>query len=198
MASDKPDSFQCGQFEVAKNPNVSQFVEKLNRLREAVDQCRIQPGVGYTINRSPGGTSLSIKNSSETTATINKRPFSLSIRKKDKNYEFYVTTGILNNGTKIDNLEKWVSFNSTPPTIIYLEAKLSDLGIISATIKSKSQDEVFKTIEISGGKQEYARIAIGFYAGSGETFSIVQNVMTNISLTNLCFDGFPAVNLAQE
>lgn len=61
MPSEKPDSFQCGPFEVARNPDVRTFVEKLNRLREAVDSCRLQPGVGYTLTRSPGGTTLSIK-----------------------------------------------------------------------------------------------------------------------------------------
>jgi len=198
MAGDKPDSFQCGPFEVARNPSVSQFVEKLNRLREAVDQCRIQPGVGYTINRSPGGTSLSIKTSSEATATTDKRPFALSIRKKGEKYEFYVATGIINNGPRVDNLEKWVAFSSSAPAIIYLEARLTDLQITSATIKTKNQDGLLKAVEISGGKQVYARIAIGFYSGSGETFNVVQNVLTNINFRNVCFDGFPAVTLGQE
>ena len=87
MASDKPDSFQCGAFEVAKNPNVSQFVEKLNRLREAVDQCRLQPGVGYTLNRSSGGTTLSIQAGSAIQSVSPVNPFALSIRKKDKKYQ---------------------------------------------------------------------------------------------------------------
>jgi hypothetical protein len=42
VPNEKPDSFQCGPFEVARNPDVRQFVEKLNRLREAVDACRVQ------------------------------------------------------------------------------------------------------------------------------------------------------------
>jgi hypothetical protein len=197
VASDIPDSFQCGAFEVAKNPNVSQFVEKLNRLREAVDQCRLQPGVGYTLNRSSGGTTLSINTGSQA-AQANKRPFEISIRKKDTKYEFYIATGILNNGTAIDNLEKWVAFDAQPPVVIYLEAKLSNLEITSVTVKSKKQDGLLETIEISGGKQTYARIALGFYAGSGKTFNIVQNVFTNINTTNVCHDGFPALSLSQE
>lgn len=61
MASEKPDAFQVGAFQVAKNPDVRTFVEKLNRLREAVDQCRLQDGVGYTVSRSSGGTTLTIR-----------------------------------------------------------------------------------------------------------------------------------------
>jgi hypothetical protein len=198
MASDKPDSFQCGPFAVASNPNISVFVDKLNKLREAIDQCRIQPGVGYTFTRSSGGTTLSIKTGSGGSVTTDKRPFAISVRKKSGKYEFLVATGILNNAAKINNLEQWVAFSAEPPTTIYLEAKLTDLQITSATIKSKQQDGLLKTVEISGGKQEYARIAIGFYSGTGNTFNIVQNVVTNINLTNVCFDGFPAVTLGPE
>lgn len=199
MAGEKPDSFQCGAFEVSRNPNVLQFVEKLNRLREAIDQCRLQPGVGYTLNRSSGGTTLSIKTSSGVAEPAVKRPFALSVRKKDKKYEFYVTTGSLNNSVKIDNLEKWVKIDSAVPAVIYLEVKINNLEAGSATIKSKRQDDLLKTIEMSSGKQTYARMAIGFYASSdNKSFYVVQNVVTNIKLTNVCYDGYPALALSPE
>jgi len=198
MASNTPDSFQCGPFEVTRSPDVRQFVEKLNRLREAVDAYRIQPGVGYTLNRSSGGTSLTINSSSAATPAVTKRPFALSVRKKENKYQFYVTTGIFYNGTTIANLEQWVDFDTDPPAIIYLEAVLNNLAVQSATIKSQKQDETFKTVEMSGGKQAFARIALGSYSGSENSFAIVQNVMTNVYLSNVCFNGFPAVVIRQE
>lgn len=54
------DSFGIGPFEVRRNPSAQELAEKLNRLREAVDQCRLQPGPGYTVSRSRGGTTLQI------------------------------------------------------------------------------------------------------------------------------------------
>jgi hypothetical protein len=199
MAGEKPDSFQCGAFEVSKNPNVLQFVEKLNRLREAIDQCRLQPGVGYTLNRSSGGTTLSIKTSSGIAEPAVKRPFALSIRKKDKKYEFYVTTGSVNIPVKIENLEKWVKIDSSVPAVIYLEVQINSLVVESATIKSNAQNYLIKTIEMGGGKQTFARMVIGFYvSGGNNSFYVVQNVVTNIKLTNVCYDGYPALALSPE
>ena len=60
MAFDQPDSFQIGPFEVRQNPSPRELAEKLNKLREAVEQLRIQPGPGYTINRTRGGTTIQI------------------------------------------------------------------------------------------------------------------------------------------
>jgi hypothetical protein len=91
-----------------------------------------------------------------------------------------------------------VDFDTDPPAIIYLEAVLNNLAVQSATIKSKKQDETFKTVEMSGGKQAFARIALGSYSGSEKSFAIVQNVMTNVNLSNVCFNGFPAVVIRQE
>lgn len=196
MPSEKPDSYQCGPFEVARNPNVLQFVDKLNKIREAVDQCRIQPGVGYTINRSSGGTTLSIQaNSSAKSSTIAK-PFAISIRTKNKKYQFYVKTGLINNGIKITNIEKWVDFE--PPVIIYLEGELTDLVMSKASLKTQKYDGVFKTIEMNNGKQKAAKIAIGTYAGANKKFEIIQNVRTNLNVTNVCFDGYPAVAFVGE
>jgi len=198
MPSEKPDSYQCGPFEVARNPNVSQFVDKLNKIREAVDQCRIQPGVGYTVNRSSGGTTLSIQAGSAIKSVSPVNPFALAIRKKDKKYQFYVKTGLINNGIKIENIEKWVDVDVEPPFIVYLEGELTDLVMSKASIKSQNQGDVFKTIEIKDGKQNTAKIAIGIYSNANKTFEIIQNVKTNLNVKNVCFDGYPAVTFVGE
>jgi hypothetical protein len=194
MASDKSDSFQCGPFEVASNPNVSQFVEKLNRLREAVDQCRIQPGVGYTLTRSSGGTSLTIKTGSGSTAAEDLYPFKIKIRKKDTKYQFFVIQGTIASNEKIvTNQEEWVDFEA--PARIYLEATITDGAISTATLKTQPPGQVLELVSIQGGAQTQARITIGQYLDpeGAKNFQIIQNVRANISTKVVCSDGYPAL-----
>ena len=201
MASDKPDSFQCGPFEVASNPNVSQFVEKLNRLREAVDACRIQPGVGYNVSRSSGGTTLTIKSESVSSPAVEDHPFKLQVRKKEDAYEFKVGPGtVLFNTKQPDNINAWVGFDSAPARI-YLEAEISDLNITALTLKYKNSDEEFMRTEISSGEQTFARITIGLYVPTstgGTDYRIIQNVRTEILAPLFSFNGYPAIELTQE
>jgi hypothetical protein len=200
MASDKPDSFQCGPFEVARNPDVRQLVDKLNKLREAVDQSRIQPGVGYDVQRSTSGTTLSIRADRGGGIEIEEHPFMLKVRKKDKQNQFFVTQGAVgNNDVRISNQEKWVDFDT--PANIYLEAEVKDMKITKLTIKSKKPDEEMKRVEIASGEQKYSRISIGLYAPTEPTkkdFRVVQNVRTNIPAALICSEGYPAVLLTQE
>jgi len=199
MAGDKPDSFQCGPFEVARNPNVSQFVEKLNRLREAIDQCRIQPGVGYKLTRSSGGTSLTISPGSGSSVAEDLYPFKIKTRQKDNKYQFFVVQGSVgNNETLVSNQDKWVDFEA--PARIYLEATISDLKITSCLLKAIAPDQPVELVSISGGKQTKARITIGLYVDPSNTknFQIVQNVRTNILTVTICSDGYPAIFLLQD
>lgn len=201
MASEKPDSFQCGPFEVARNPNVSQLVEKLNRLREAVDACRIQPGVGYIVNRSSGGTTLAIKSDSSSSAAVKDHPFKLQVRKKDDDYEFKVGPGtVQNNSNQPDNINTWAALDDVPARI-YLEAKISELEITSLTFKSQKSDSELKRTEIESGKQTFARITIGLYVPNstgGTDYKVIQNVTTDIATPLFAFNGYPALLLTQE
>ena len=199
MASEKPDSFQCGVFEVARNPNVSQFVEKLNRLREAIDQCRIQPGVGYKLTRSSGGTSLTISPGSGSPVAEDLYPFKIKTRQKDKKYQFFVVQGSVgNNETLVSNQQKWVDFEA--PARIYLEATVSDLKITSCLLKAIAPDQPLELVSIAGGKQTKSRVTIGLYVdpSNAKNFQIVQNVRTNILPVTICSDGYPAIFLRQE
>jgi len=194
MASDKSDSFQCGPFEVASNPSVTQFADKLNRLREALDQCRIQPGVGYTLTRSSGGTSLTIKTGSGSTAAEDLYPFKIKIRKKDTKYQFFVIQGTIASNEKIvTNQEEWVDFEA--PARIYLEATITDGAISTATLKTQPPGQVLELVSIQGGAQTQARITIGQYLDpeGAKNFQIIQNVRANISTKVVCSDGYPAL-----
>lgn len=201
MANEKPDSFQCGPFEVSRNPDVRVFVDKLNRLREAVDQCRVQDGVGYTVTRSSGGTTLSIRPSAGGTSAPLEHPFKLSVKKKDDEHQFFCLQGLVGfNQTKVDNIETWVKFKA--PARIYMEATIDDdLTISALTLKSQKDDEEMARTEISGGRQTTARISIGLYVPTepGKTdYRIIQNVTTDIMTPMFCYNGYPALAMTQE
>ncbi len=200
MPNEKPDSFQCGPFEVARNPDVRSFVEKLNRLREAVDQCRVQPGVGYTVNRSSGGTVLAIKTGSASGEAEFVHPFKLRVRPQGSRFQFLCTTGTVgDNDPRVDNLETWVDFEA--PARIYLEAVIEDLAITSLTLKAQKADDPLARTVVEDGKQTQARISIGLYVATepGKTdYRIIQNVTTNIMTPLFCFSGYPALALTQE
>ena len=199
MANDKPDSFQCGPFETARNPNVTQFVEKLNRLREAVDQCRIQPGVGYTLTRSSGGTSLTIKTGlGSSTTPEDLHPFKIKTRQKDKKYQFFIGAGYVGSNSVIaKNQESWVDFD--PPSNIYLEAKIVNLKITELEFKTKNHSQALEPVEIDEN-QIASRITIGFYydPNDGKNYQLIQNVKTNILVKLKCSDGYPALIMTQE
>ena len=199
MPSELPDSFQCGPFVKVSNPDAGVFVDKLNRLREAVDQCRIQPGVGYTFTRSSGGTSLTIKTGSGSSAAEVLHPFKIKIRQKDKKYQFFVIQGAAGNNSIIaSNQEKWVDFK--PPARIYLEATISNNKNTSSVFKSIAPDQTLESVTIEGGGQTKSRITVGLYVDPDgkENYQIIQNVKTNIIFKTICADGYPALFMVYE
>lgn len=112
MAFDQADSFQIGSFEVRQNPSPQELADKLNRLREAVDQLRIQPGPGYLVNRSRGGTTLQILRGSGNASIAETCPFDVSIQADGANYLIKVEPGTLN-GLYATNYANSLSFAST-------------------------------------------------------------------------------------
>lgn len=91
MASQKPDAFQVGSFGVVPQASPVLLAEKLNRLREAVDQCRLQPGVGYTVSRSSGGTTLSIQTAAAGgSAPEASHPWKVTLGQNDGEYFYTV------------------------------------------------------------------------------------------------------------
>jgi hypothetical protein len=199
MPSEKPDSFQCGPFSVAKNPDIVQFVEKLNRMREMVDSCRIQPGIGYTFTRSSGGTTLTIKSGSS--VSVENHSFKLDVRQASSGYEFKVGPGtVQNNEIAPDNIDTWVAF-ATAPARIYLEAEITELEITSLTFLAQDSDAELLRTEISSGEQTFARITIGLYVPTttgGTDYRVIQNVRTDIMTPLFAFNGYPALQLTQE
>jgi len=204
MPNEKPDSFQCGPFEVARNPDVRTFVEKLNRLREAVDSCRLQPGVGYTVNRSTNGTVLALRPAAAATAPARPpHPFQLEVRRQGQRYQFFVSQGTVgNHDKKTENIETWLDFDPNhPETRIYLEADINELQIQRLQLKTQPVNDELKRTEIDGGQQTQARISIGIHVPTepGKTdYRVIQNVTTNIMTPLFCFNGYPALALTQE
>ena len=190
MASDKPDSFQCGPFEVASNPNVSQFVEKLNRLREAVDQCRLQPGVGYTLNRSSGGTTLSINAGHGGVVAIDPYPFKIYARKKNNQWEAKIQKEselYAPSKRDISGLDEWTMIGNKEVCQIYLQAEISNLNIQSAKIDFSGESQSLVDPSEGQGVQTATRIPLGSIARDG---TITQSVKTHVRTNLGCLNGF--------
>lgn len=112
MAFTQPDSFNIGPFEVRQNPSPRELAEKLNRLREAVEQVRIQPGPGYLVNRGRGGTTLQILSRPGGGSPSETCPFDVSLQASGSTYKIKVEPGTLN-GLYATNYADSLSFAST-------------------------------------------------------------------------------------
>ncbi|NBQ64098.1 MAG: hypothetical protein EBS49_00940 [Verrucomicrobia bacterium] len=112
MASDQSDSFQIGAFQVRENPSNLTLADKLNRIREAIDQVRLQPGPGYTLSRTRGGTTIQILSRQGSSALSESCPFDVSVEASGSSYKIKVLPGTLN-GLMAVNYADCLSYEST-------------------------------------------------------------------------------------
>ena len=181
MANEKPDSFQCGPFEVSRNPDVRQFVEKLNRLREAVDACRIQPGVGYTVNRSSGGTVLSIHAGNKSALRDNRHPWKVSLGVDDSGLFFTVEPQSYVNGERPKNLEEKIPLNTkklTTSVFCVLRVRVSSLQVQSYAVVAMPESSWPGTVVPHGGVQTEANLILATAGSDGLVQNIYENLMT--------------------
>ena len=205
MPNEKPDSFQCGPFEVARNPDVRTFVEKLNRLREAVDQCRIQPGVGYTVNRATNGTVLSIKTGAGGgSPPPEPHPFKVDWVKDGETYAFTVEREsylfphgrVADAGTKIGTLIE----DLTEPVHVTLRVGIDiefEGGdpVTSTELVAKKESERLPLVEPeSGGQQPHHNVILATVATSG---TVVQAARSNLALAWTSWAGYSALIAVQ-
>lgn len=194
--NDKPDSFRCGPFEVSARPDAAQFADKLNRLREAVDMCRLQPGVGYTINRSSNGTTLSIATGGGTSAAVEKYPFQVTtkIKKQSVHYNVYKESGKVAN-LEIDKLGEDISLGVQKITENYLIILSADISpnpdITRVYIRHQKESENFSDIEPSDKTvalpQTKANLILALITPGG----VVQNVHNLVTIAQANAGGFP-------
>jgi hypothetical protein len=201
MPNEKPDSFQCGPFEVARNPDVRGFVDKLNRLREAVDQCRIQPGVGYTVNRSTNGTVLSIKpGGAGAVPPEEDYPYKVTITKKENRFFFKITTPegpFIGSGqgaagdAAIANAGQELPF--TPDGYFYLEASVAD-DLTLSNYTYTASTTLLPGYEITGDRQTKSRVLLATYlvnpGGSTGSF-LLPYIKQGLVTVLLPADGYP-------
>lgn len=203
MPSEKPDSFQCGAFEVARNPDVRSFVEKLNRLREAVDQNRLQPGVGYTVSRAPGGTVLSIKPGGGSAEAPVRHPWKVELGSDSSGYFFRVekqsflsSSGFVgfvpvgNLGVKISLGVKTLD----QAHLCVLRISVSGINATDAVIESVREADFPGIIFPQDGPQTVSRTILASASKDG----LVQNVTKNLTLVLVNNAGFAAVAAVQD
>lgn len=187
MPNEKPDSYQVGAFEVARNPDVRQFVDKLNRLREAIDQCRLQDGVGYTVSRSSGGTTLSIQPAGRGGAAAPApHPWKITTRIADGQPQAFVQASsqlLWTTGTdvSVDGLGEWIT--APRPCDVYLRVSWT-----SAFAFAEARVEALA--ERPAPTDNSTSIRIGGVLANGE---VIQAVTTDIQTRNACRNGKPSV-----
>ena len=193
MPNEKPDSFQCGPFEVARNPDVRAFVDKLNRLREAVDQCRLQPGVGYTLNRSPGGTTLSIKAGGAGGAAVpDPHPWQVFVVTQNRRRYFRVTTGSVLDGVSVENLGGLIPIEDNTPGSVHcvLQVPLNaSLQPDTASVVAVPQAQYLGSVEPENERQTKSNKILATLQADGV---LVQAVRRNMALVLANNGGFAA------
>lgn len=209
MAFEQSDSFKCGPFVVSKNPNIGQFVEKLNQLRQAIDQCRVMPGIGYTVTRSTGGTTLSIKTPTGATQAAERHPFKIYLEKRktpesslpeymikiEKNSFVYDSKA-----SSIDKLDKWINLGSQKydPLPIFLEATIKSMEITEWKIDTSGEKTAIFDPADGSSEQTAARIPLGYIVNrtTGES-KVVQNIRSTLRIVDICVGGFAYKYLQQ-
>ena len=201
MASDKPDSFGVGAFEVVPKADVRTFVEKLNRLREAVDACRVQPGAGYDVQRSSNGTTLTIRPQAGGTEAPKTHPWKVSLKVKDDSYFFTVEpVSYINSGFYVpDNFSEPVPLNTIKLETEYLALinfKVDeDLNLSDFTLKAVKKSEFAGTIvPPSEGEQTEGNCILATITREGR---VVQSVHGHLFASVVNYGGYAAVILLQ-
>lgn len=201
MAFEQSDSFKCGPFVVLKNPNIVQFVEKLNQIRQAIDQCRIMPGIGYTVTRSTGGTTLSIKTPTGATQAAERHPFKIYLEKRKTpesslpEYMIKIEKNSFVYESKLfsDQLDIWLKLGSQKydPLPIFLEATIKNMEITEWKIDTSGQKTTIFDPADGSSEQTAARIPLGYIVNrtTGES-QIVQNIRSTLRIIDICVGGF--------
>lgn len=199
MASTEADSFQIGAFTVAKNASARELADKLNRLREAVDQCRLQPGVGYTLNRSPGGTTLCIKAGGAGGAAVpDPHPWQVFVVTENRRRYFRVTTGSVLDGVSVENLGGLVAIEDNTPGSVHcvLQVPLNaSLQPGTAAVVAVPQTEYLGSVEPENERQTKCNKILATLQADGV---LVQAVRRNMALVLANNGGFAAKIALEE
>lgn len=199
MASDKPDSFGVGAFEVVPKADVRTFVEKLNRLREAVDQCRLQPGAGYDVQRSTNGTTLSIRPQAGGAVPAETYPWKVSLSFDGERKSYYYTVEPLSylfnyNEIEVSNLTEKIYLETEKIEEVYHAVLQVDLdGSLGETFIKLTQ---YKKKDYPGlilpkaGPQTQSNTILASFGKGGRVVQAVRGNLTNIIVNHA---GRPAI-----
>lgn len=193
MASTEADSFQIGAFTVAKNASARELADKLNRLREAVDQCRLQPGVGYTLNRGPGGTTLSIHAGGGGGAVLpDPYPFRVELRSDSSGLYFYVEPQSYLDGELLQNAGSLIPLGVKTITEVWLcvlQLPVNGFQPGVARLQAYKESDFPGAVVPANGRQTQANLIL---ASLSPNLQLVQNVRKNLTTLLANNGGFPA------
>ena len=157
-----------------------------------MDACRIQSGVGYTVNRSSGGTTLSINAGSAPAVPEQIFPFKVIISSQNNNIQASCLQGFVDGKPLIsENLKKPV-ITIKDSSIIFIEAIISNFSVSSISLKSQSiQEGKFESYEFEGENQTKSKIIIASYYNK----QLIQGIKTNLATKLVNYNGYPAVSI---
>ena len=194
MPYTQADSFQVGPFQVTANPSARELAEKLNRLREAVESCRLQPGVGYTINRTTGGTTLVMKAGTGGGGTLpDPYPWQVQLLVENGEFFFRVEPASTLDGITVRNLGEKIPLQTREISRVYhcvLQVTLDqNLNATDATIKAMTSQDYPGVVFPENARQTQINRILASVSPSG---TLVQDVRKNMVLLLANNGGFAA------
>lgn len=198
MASIEADSFQIGAFAVSKNASARELADKLNRLREAVEQCRLQPGVGYTLNRGPRGTTLAIQAAGGGAAVPDPHPWQVSVETRENRRHFRVLAGSFIDGVTVTNLGTLVAIPQNQIGAVHCVLQIplgASLSVGLASIVAIAQTDMPDSVVPVAGPQRESNKILATLQADGV---LVQAVRRNMALVLANNGGFAAKVAVEE
>lgn len=139
--AENPDSFGVGEFRVVPRPDPDQLADKLNKLREAIDQCRLLPGPGYQVKRGTTGTTLTIKRRGGGGGTLAAEddpcPFDVTPTVTSAGVNLSVQPGLVN-GVLPSNMFSVLTASGTGTKYVCVDVTTNGKNVTGATLAVKT------------------------------------------------------------
>jgi len=135
------DSFNISPFRVVPDPDAKLLADKLNKLREAIDQCRLLPGPGYQIKRGSTGTTLTIQRrgggGAATAAEEDPCPFDVTPSVTSAGVNLSVQPGLVN-GVLPGNMFSVLTASASGVKYVCVDVTTNGKNVTSATMAVKT------------------------------------------------------------
>lgn len=161
------DSFGIQPFRVTRTPDVRQLADKLNRLREAVDECRLLPGPGYQVKRGTTGTTLTIRRGgggSGSVAADDPCPFDVTASVTSSGLNLSVQPGLVN-GVLPSNMFDVLTAASSGTKYVCVDVSTNGKNVTSAQMAVKTSVPTAPTATVNAAPSSVS-VIVSVVSGS--------------------------------